>query len=195
MPIQLTVGETDDPLFIELLNSLVGSVLDHRNPETFWIIQIDNWFDHKWLNFSGYGLIASNTPMERYDTVKAESYQEKLTFPPFTPNRIMAQWSYIRTSDDYIEAPLPALPHGIEKRHSEENLRRRVQDFSRSASFVWYSANTLANGRGSVMVYNVTAEQPDCWYAAFNRQAMWELLAAKGISRSEVEKLFSNENH
>ena len=192
---QLVPGETDDPLFIELLNSFVGGLLVHRNPEVLWLIQIDNWFDHKWLKFSGNGLVASDIPLAMYDTVKAESYQEKLTFPPFTPNRIMAQWSYVRTGDDYIEAPLPALPHGTEKRHSEENLRKRVQDFSRSASFVWYSANTLENGRGSVMVYNVIAEQPDSWYAAFNRQPIWKLLATKGISRNEVEKLFGNEDH
>jgi len=38
-------------------------------------------------------------------------------------------------------------PHRSEKQYSEANLQRRVQGFSRSACFIWYSANTVANGR------------------------------------------------
>src|SRR5271167_1999863 len=85
MKTQIAAGETDDPGFIALLNSLVQGLISDRAPEELWIIRIDNWFDHKWLGFSGMGLVASDIPIDRYDTVKAESYQEKLTFPPFTP--------------------------------------------------------------------------------------------------------------
>src|ERR1017187_9339315 len=83
------------------------------------------------------GAVASNIPINRYDTVKAESYQEKLTFPPFTPNRVVEQFSYVRVGDDYTESPLPVLPHRTARKPSEANLRRRVEDFSRSACFVW----------------------------------------------------------
>jgi len=189
--IQIAPGETDDPSFIDLLNSLVSGLLADHAIEKLWIIQIDNWFDHKWLRFSGMGAIASEIPVDRYDTVKAESYQEKVTFPPFTPNRVMSQWSYLRAGADYIEAPLPALPHATERRHSEMNLRRRIQDFSRSACFIWYSANTVANGRGSIMVYRIEAEELGCWFAAFNRQPEWVLQATKGASRNDVQKLLS----
>jgi len=153
MAIQVSAGETDDPGFIEALNSIVSELIAVHSPEQFWIIQIDNWFDHKWLGFSGYGLIASDIPLDRYDTVKAESYQKKVTFPPFAPNRVMRQFSFVRVADRYTESPLPSLPHSYERKHSEMNLRRRIQDFTRSGCFVWYSANTVADGRGSVMVY------------------------------------------
>ena len=83
------------------------------------------------------GAIASDIPTPGYETVKAESYQEKVTFPPFTPNRVSSQWSYVRLGDDYLESPPPVLPHNTERQHSETNLRRRIQDFSRSACFVW----------------------------------------------------------
>src|SRR4029077_9455084 len=93
----------------------------------------------------------------RYDSVKVEVYQDKLTFPPFTPNRVLGQWSYIRIGDDYRETTLPAWPHSSERQPSPMNLQRRIQDLGRSAFFVWYSANTVTNGKGSVMVYNVGA--------------------------------------
>lgn len=186
---QVVVGETDDPYFIQLANSLVAGLVAHFKPETLWIIQIDNWFDHKWLKFSGYGLVASNIPMDRYDTVKAESYQEKVTFPPFTPNRVRGQWSYGRIGNDYREFASPKLPHGIKRRPSDRNLRRRVQDFSRSACFIWYSSNTVATGKGSVMVYKALRGVVDCWFASFNRGTEWRLAATKGVSRDTVQTL------
>ena len=41
---QKVAGETDDPNFIEMLNSLVEGLLADVGPERFWVIQIDNWF-------------------------------------------------------------------------------------------------------------------------------------------------------
>lgn len=152
MPAQIVVGETDDPYFIQLANRVVSGLLVRNKPEKTWIIQIDNWFDHKWLKYSGYGLVASNIPMDRYDTVKAGSFQEKVTFPPFTPNRVLGQWSYQKTGSDYKEFASPRVPHGNKHRFSDMNLRNRVADFSSSALFVWYSSNTVATGRGSVMI-------------------------------------------
>jgi len=187
MAIQMSAGETDDPGFIEVLNSILSGLIADDAPQQFWVIQIDNWFDHKWLGFSGMGLIASIIPLNSYDTVKAESYQEKVTFPPFTPNRVVAQFSFVRVGNTYTESALPALPHGNERKHSETNLRRRIQDFTRSGCFVWYSANTVANGRGSVMVYVVTADQVECWFAAFNRQEEWKLETTKGVTRDKLE--------
>ena len=189
MKIQVTAGETDDPGFVEVLNSLVRGLVSQYKPEELWIIQIDNWFDHKWLGFSGMGAIASNIPIDRYDTVKAESYQEKVTFPPFTPNRVLGQFSYVRVGNDYAELPLPVVPHSAERKRSESNLRRRIEDFSHSACLVWYSANTLANGKASVMVYSVAADGLECWFAAFNRHEGWKLQTTKGVSRVDVEHL------
>lgn len=188
----MSAAETDDPGFIEVVNSVLGELIAEHTPEQFWVIQIDNWFDHKWLGFSGMGLIASNIPLDRYDAVKAESYQEKVTFPPFTPNRVVGQFSFVRVGNTYMESALPALPHSNERKHSEKNLRRRIQDFTHSGCFLWYSGNTVANGRGSVMVYAVTADQVECWFAAFNRQQEWKLKTTKGVSRDRLERLLKN---
>ena len=52
MAMQVAAGETDDPQFITLLNALVRGLVKRHTPRELWIIQIDNWFDHKWLRFS-----------------------------------------------------------------------------------------------------------------------------------------------
>jgi hypothetical protein len=186
---EISPGLTDDNDFIELLNSMVRRLLVQQAPDQLWIIQIDNWFDHKWLRFSGNGAVASNIPLAQFDTVKAEFYRDKLTFPPFAPDRVLGQWSYIRRDDDYREAPLPKPPHSTERRHTFQNLQRRIQDIDGSGCFLWYSANTLSNGRGSVMVYIVKAGASECWFAAFNCDETWVLGATKGVNRTEVLKL------
>jgi hypothetical protein len=193
MPSQVAAGVTDDPEFITLLNSLVRGLAEKDKPQELWIIQIDNWFDHKWLRFSGIGIVPFQFPafMKRDDGALDEFYQDKVTFPPFTPNRVLAQWSFVRIDDDYAEAPLRVLPHPSEKQPSETNLHRRIEDFSRSASFVWYSTNTLANGRASVMVYSVVGDRVETWFAAFKRQQGWSLDATKGASRDEVQELLN----
>jgi hypothetical protein len=191
MPAEIVVGEADDPYFIGLANRVVSGLLARDKPEKVWIIQIDNWFDHKWLKYSGYGLIASNIPMDRYDTVKAESFQEKVTFPPFTPNRVLGQWSYQKTGSDYKEFVSPRVPHGNRRRFSDTNLRNRVQDFSDSALFVWYSSNTVATGRGSVMIYKALDGSVDCWFVSFSRTPEWKLAATKGVSQHAIQTLLA----
>jgi len=102
---------------------------------------------------------------------------------------VLGQWSYIRIGDDYREAPFPALPHSSKRQHSPMNLQRRIQDLNRSACFVWYSAKTVANGRASVMIYNIGAKRVECWFAAFNRRDGWKVQQTKGVSRDDVERL------
>jgi hypothetical protein len=193
MPTHIAVGETDDPQFIKLLNALLRGLIKEEAPQEVWIVQIDNWFDQKWLRFSGIGTIDFQFPvfMDRYDAALKEFYQDKVTFPPFSPNRVLAQWSFVRVGDHYEEAPLRTLVHHSVRQPSETNLHRRIQDFSRSACFIWYSAKTLVNGKGSAMVYSVAGDRVETWFAALNRRQAWELSATKGASRENVWRLFN----
>jgi hypothetical protein len=188
MAVEIHPGITDDTHFIELLNSMVGRLLIRESPKQLWVIQIDNWFDHKWLRFSGKGVVDFQYPeyMKRFDAALEEFYQDKVTFPPFNPNRVLGQWSYVRQDNDYREFPLPTLPHSTDRQHTSPNRQRRIQDFVSSGCFVWYSANTLSNGRASVMVYTVNSETAECWFAAFTRDEIWTLGATKGINREAV---------
>ena len=190
MTAQVSVGETDDPTFIALLNSIRQSVTHSIAPEQLWVIQIDNWFDDKWLCFSGIGIVDFPLPAHGIGEHGAleEFRQEKLTFPPFTPNRVLGQWSYTRQGDSYTERQLIKLPHSSKRQPSERNLQRRVEEFNDSSVFIWYSSNTVANDRGSVMVYAVD-RKTEAWFASFVRKSDWALHATKGVSREEVQRL------
>ena len=192
MIMKVPVGETDDPYFITLLNSLLSGLAKNKAADGIWIIHIDNWFDDKWLRFSGIGSVHFQFPayMNRNDAALDEFFQDKVTFPPFAPKRVIAQWSFARVGEKFVEVP-SQVPHRSERHRSKANLQRRVQDFSQSGCFVWYSGNTVANGRGSVMVYIVVAGQVQCWFASFKRQQDWKLQATNGISREDVEELLS----
>lgn len=61
MAIGVPVGETDDPYFIALLNSIVQKLADRTMPDEVWVVKIDNWFDHKWLPFSGISVLSIST--------------------------------------------------------------------------------------------------------------------------------------
>jgi hypothetical protein len=201
MAISIPSGLTDDNDFVDLLNALLNALLVQQSPEQLWVIQIDNWFDHKWLRFSGSGSVGSKFPadwassfMDRFDSVKEQFWREKLTFPPFAPDRVVGQWSFVHCEGSYIEVPLPVLPHRLSRRRSHSNLNRRVEDFAQSASFVWFSGNTLKNGRGSLMVYSIGSNKPVCWFAAFGRKSGWVLEKTKGIEQKQVSCLFMGES-
>src|SRR5450755_4563575 len=108
--------ETDDPTFISSVNCLTYGLVSRQGaPNELWIIHIDNWFDHKWLRFSGIGRVDFQFPafMNRIDAAPAVFYggTRKLAFPPFTPNRVLEQRSFVRAGDHFTEAPQDALPH------------------------------------------------------------------------------------
>jgi hypothetical protein len=112
MPIQIAAGETDDPQFITLLNSLVCGLAEKDKPQELWIIQIDNWFDYKWLRFSGIGIVPFQFPaiMKRDDGALDEFYQDKVTFPPFTPNVCFRQGCVIAGGTALFRSSSPAPP-------------------------------------------------------------------------------------
>jgi len=200
MSISISAGLTDDNDFVDLLNTLLNALLVQQTPEQLWVIQIDNWFDHKWLRYSGSGTVGAPFPanwtssfMDRFTSVKEQFWRDKLTFPPFAPNRVVGQRSFLRSEAGYAELPLPKLPHKESRQHSHSNLNRRVEDFIHSASFVWYSENTLKNGRGSVMVYHIGTGQPICWFAAFGKKSRWVLESTKGIHKEQVSRLLMGE--
>jgi hypothetical protein len=193
MPIVIEARDDEDPEFIDLLRALLRGVIRESSPERAWLIQIDNWFDHKWLWFSGKGAVDFQFPafMNRFDGALEGFYQDKITFPPFSPNRVLGQWSFVRDGDRYLETPLHSLPHPTEKQDSSANLQRRVERLSHSALYLWYSANSAANGRASVMVYSVSGKTVGAWFVSFICKQGWKLQAMKGISRDRVELLMA----
>src|SRR5262249_3447208 len=107
------------------------------------------------------------------------------------PNRVLGQWSFTKADTDYIEAPLPTLVHATERRRSQSNLQRRVENFSSSACFLWYSGNSQKNAKASVMLYAAQGRETCGWFVSFPRRERWNVHGTKGISRSEVQQLLA----
>src|SRR5438105_4287125 len=81
MSITIRPNKTDDPAFVALIERIVADLEEDYDPEEVFIIEIKNWFDHKWLKFSGIGRV----PYAHFDsrhsqTALDEFSQEKITF-------------------------------------------------------------------------------------------------------------------
>ena len=193
MGTKIEAGHADDPKFIELLNSVVRGVLLRSAPKELFVVQIDNWFDHKWLGFSGYGSVHFQFPaiMRRQDAAKHAFHQKNVTFPPFTPMRIVSQRHFGRVSGHYSETSTRRWPHSMQRQRSKLNLQKRIADVYSSACFVWYSSNSLTNGKASIMVYTAISGEVETWFAAFNRDDDWKVKMAKGESKGHVQDLLN----
>lgn len=59
--IEIKFDGTDALGFKEIVNSIITNLIDSLNPDEISIIRIKNWFDHKWLNYSGKKIIKYDT--------------------------------------------------------------------------------------------------------------------------------------
>jgi hypothetical protein len=176
----------DDTAFLNCVDRIIAALIERHAPEEFYLVRIANWFDHKRLRFSGIGRVPYQGLSIR--TALDEFSQERLTFPPFTPNRVGTQ-HYFNSDHDgrYHEQPPVRLVHRSARGHSARNLHCRVADFSRSAVFVWFSSNSAANRQGGVMAYSTFSGQVTAWYAALGFDRTSRLGRVKGFGIAEVE--------
>ena len=54
---EILIKQRDDPEFVELVKHVIAGCVNDEFPRTIIVIKIDNWFDHKWLGFSGKGRV------------------------------------------------------------------------------------------------------------------------------------------
>jgi hypothetical protein len=181
------IEPSDDPAFLAVVDRIVSALVRRDQPADVYLVHIDNWFDHKWLRYSGRGIVDMAECYPYFDVALDEHSQEQLTFPPFTPNRVVAQYLFSRLADgSYAEQAVPRLVHRRRRERSEKNLHRRVADFSRSGMFVWYSSGTVINHRGSLLVYSARDGVVDGWYAGFAERGGWHVEQVKGTNRDAV---------
>jgi hypothetical protein len=161
--VNLYPEDADDRRFLDAVARIVDVV--PRDIRDLWVIRVDNWFDHKWLHFSGMGRIPFEDPRSSHPGVSLDEFsQDKLTFPPFSPRRILRQdiWTYAEN------AGATALVHRRVLQHSASNLHRRVADFSQSMAAIWFSSRSEDNRHGSVMGAGPTLQcvkRPNLWFA------------------------------
>ncbi len=169
------IGSNDSPEFVKMVETIVAGRLEGNLSRQVEAIKIDNWFDHKWLNFLG-----TMTPY------RIAVWTSELTTPPFAPKRIVQGRLYEFTGLEYKWAGNLRLPTHI-KSGGVRSGRGPVPMEGDSKLFVWMSSNTKSNDRGSMMVYDIVGKQQDSWYCSFVKGESWKLERCKGTSRTVVD--------
>ena len=190
MNLQILTNTTDDPQFVELLKHVISQLVGDEFPEQIFVMKIDNWFDHKWLNFAGIGRVRFDDFRLEIDTALDEFSQDKVTFPPFTPNRVIGEYYFLRNErGEFLPSLKAPFVHERKLAPSAENLHKRVIDFATSALFLWVSSNTKLNRRGSLMVYEVKGQDVHTWYMGLSKEDDWKIAQTKGIARDQAVSL------
>ncbi len=176
--------EDDATGFLELVESVVAGALFLYRPDRLYLVHIDNWFDHTWLEYSGKSLGA----------VGWWKHGEHLTIPPFVPNRVLAQQHWARDPESGSFVSEPAAPVHIWT-DSGSNLQRRVSVIAPEAALLWYTGKTAVNNRGAIMVHVPDGEEDGywAWYVGFSGKSEWAASEFRGISREEFRRLFTQE--
>lgn len=179
-------SENDAPAFLERVRQIVsGAVRTHRTDEVY-IVRIDNWFDRKWLRFSGKGRVEFPGGGPWIDTALDEFRKDELTLPPFTLNRVRSRRRFIWNAyaDRFVQAHLQHRLHL--GRPSCKNLNEPISRIGPAVTFVWYSGNTAKNDRGSLMTYVHRDDVTTAWYASFTQKSRWGTGAVTGLSLEEL---------
>lgn len=179
------VDETDDSEYLRLVNNVVRKLRRQLKVDEVFVIKIKNWFDHKWLNFSGKLAIPFDTsPYSELHSALKDHWADKKTFPPFSPNRMIVatRWSKL----DHDKSTLNQI-HKWQP--TSQNLYRRIQQYTNDALFVWYTSNTKINKQGAIMAYSIKEETVTSWYASFVYEKQWKVKKTKEIAREDVEML------
>jgi hypothetical protein len=175
--ITLNQTESDDPKFIELINQILNGVISCHQPNQIYLIQIDHWFDFKWLFFSG-------VPFPQVGAY----YSDILRLPPFEPNRVMSQFCFKKESASEphykFHQSKPLQVH----QSSYRNLHKRLNQPNQLGLYIWYSGDTQKTGRGCLMVYWIEEAKATAWYISFlkDKNQNWKFNKSKNISQKEI---------
>ncbi len=77
--LRLPEGDNHDPSFIALVRQICVGLLRGAVPHDVFLVQIDNWFDHKWLD------------RRVWNQESDEALDEHTPIPMFNPPRVVAE--------------------------------------------------------------------------------------------------------
>ncbi|WP_192822409.1 hypothetical protein [Rufibacter sp. LB8] len=170
-------NRTGDSLaFLEKVEQIILDRVLLWTPDELYITCIDNWFDSKWLGFSG--------------TIMHEISIRQLvevTLPPFNPNRVVGSDLYLNEGKHYIRNEIKRPLHIYQ--NSTSNLKRKITDFSKNGLFIWYSGNSEPNGTGSIMGYLVQADNIFTFYLTLSSALDWGVKKAVGLTAEEANSI------
>lgn len=181
---QKIVSESDDAFdFIELINQILGRLIYQHSIKEVVFTKIRNWFDHKWLNYSGKTVVPFESGGLAFATESLESvWREKISIPPFNPNRVIYSKFFKKQHTDNLK--ITKSIHTF--RNSNDNIHNRISNYTSNGIVVWFSSHTKKNQIGSLMVYRVENEDVTTFYATLENLDGWKITKTKGIGLNEL---------
>ncbi len=179
---EIIIRDGDAPEFIKLINKIMLGLIERFQINEVCLVRIKNWFDHKWLNYSGKSVVQFHGGGIVIDSALNNEWREKITVPPFNPNRVLSE-TFFRikpTENKMFEKPLHIT------KDSNDNIHNRISIYSDNGLFIWYSSDTEPNQKGSLMIYRVQTDLVSTFYASFENNKGWKIKQTKDIPLGEL---------
>ncbi len=176
----ITLDQTafDASRFFDRVERFIAGAVALSRAKAVRVVQLDDWFDSKWVAFSG-------------KLVGAVGFRARdLTIPPFHPHRVLRELAYRWDSSaaGYVPAPVAPLLHLTQS--SESNTRRHRRVVVPGTACFWYTSASATNKRGALMAYVPAEDKYWVWYVALAQaEPAWRITRHKGITPSELESL------
>ena len=184
--IKIESGDANN--FIIILNKMITGLVGKFQISEVCLIKIKNWFDHKWLNYSGKSVVQFHGGAGLIDSSLNNEWREKITVPPFNPNRVLSELFFRtqQTDNKMFEKTLHTW------KDSNDNIQNRISKYTKDGMFFWYSSDSDINQKGSLMVYIVQGDEIKTFYASFINKNRWKINKAKNASVSELESFLND---
>lgn len=185
----ITFDNSDAPEFQEMMSFIIHKLVQTLQPNEISIVRINNWFDHKWLNYSGKQIQKFDSATHPNIPFVLEPYwNNEVTIPPFHPNRVLSE-SKFRKTGTKGETFEQAFHVFQESSKSNSNLISRRTN---NGLCIWISSNTITNKQGSIMVYQIKNAQIETWYASMEEKGKWCVSKTKGIDKNHLQSILDD---
>ncbi len=192
IPENITSTEPGDaPEFTALVDRLIVASIREYNIAQVCAIKINNWFDHKWLDYAGKGQTGkSPRKIADEDPMLESMLRTQTVVPPFKSKRVLHEHFFSTRTVDH-----PVFGKSLHDwEPTEGNAHNRMTHYSENGLFVWYTSNTKANQQGAIMAYRVQRKKVYTWFATVENRDGWRITKAKGVALQELEDLLAS-NH
>jgi hypothetical protein len=168
--IKIPVQDGDDAAFISQVETTARKIASDYPAGGRRLVKINNWFGPNWLRFSGKMLGAVGV------------WKEKLTVPPFVPNRVVSDSCFVPPKFSPVAElePLHVVTPG------SKAVLRRVSDVTPDMILIWFNGQTQSSNRGCIMSYIPVSDGYWTWYSGWSRNGSWSVSRLRGISANEL---------
>ncbi len=178
---KINIEDGDAVDFIAIANAIMDELVIQYAVKEVVFVKIKNWFDQKWLNYSGNTVVPFDFGGLRghgHNTAKESVWRDKISIPPFHPHRVLASKFFVleHTGNKKIQKR-------IHQYHtSNDNIHNRIENYTSDGLVLWFSSNSESLQKGSLMAYRVQNGIVHTWYATIENQNGWKPTKTKGIS-------------